>query len=92
MKKLKGALDVPMTRRDPQSGYTLHGRRFDDPYAWLEQIHNPETQAWIAAQEAVTRAVLDSVSGRDWLREADRFSTGVAATSHTDAHVPGSRR
>ena len=43
----------------------LHGRWFDDPYAWLERLDDAETQAWIAAQEAVTRAVLDAVPGRE---------------------------
>jgi prolyl oligopeptidase len=37
MKKLNRALEVPTTRRDLDSGYTLYGRRFDDPYAWLDQ-------------------------------------------------------
>lgn len=64
------ALELPPTRVDPASGYTLHGSRFDDPYAWLEQLDDPETQAWIAAQEAVTRSVLGSVPGRDRLRAA----------------------
>lgn len=68
MEKLDPGLKFPTTRRDPDSSYTLHGRRFDDPYAWLERLDDPETQAWIAAQEAITRAVLDVVPGRDWLR------------------------
>jgi Prolyl oligopeptidase, N-terminal beta-propeller domain len=53
-KKLNPASQVPTTRRDPDSGYILHGRRFDDPYAWLERLDDAETQAWIAAQETVT--------------------------------------
>ena len=64
------ALEFPTTRRDPDSGYTLHGRRFDDPYSWLERLDDPEAQAWIAAQEAVTHAVLRAVPGREWLRAA----------------------
>ena len=64
------ALEFPTTRRDPDSGYTLHGRRFDDPYPWLERLDDPKAQAWIAAQEAVTHAVPRAVPGRDWLRAA----------------------
>jgi prolyl oligopeptidase len=60
----------PAARRDPEFGYLRHGRRFDDPYAWLEELEAPETRAWIAAQEALTRAVLDEVPGRDRLRAA----------------------
>ena len=33
MKKPDGAFNMPIPRRDPQIGYTLHGRWFDDPYA-----------------------------------------------------------
>jgi prolyl oligopeptidase len=68
-------LEFPPTRRDPDSGYTLHGRRFDDPYAWLERLDDEETQAWIAAQEAVTHTVLRTVPGRYWLRAAVARST-----------------
>jgi prolyl oligopeptidase len=81
MKKLNQALELPTTRRDPDSGYTLHGRRFDDPYAWLERLDDPETQAWIAAQEAVTHAVLRAVPGRDWLRAAVARSARYARLS-----------
>jgi prolyl oligopeptidase len=63
-------LAFPAARRDPDTEYTLHGRRFDEPYAWLERLDDPETRAWIAAQEAVTRSVLGAVPGRDWLRAA----------------------
>ena len=47
MKKLNPALAYPTTRRDPESGYTLHGRWFDDPYAWLERLDDEEARAWI---------------------------------------------
>ena len=70
MTKLNPALEFPTARRDPDSGYTLHGRWFDDPYAWLERLDDEETEAWIAAQEAVTHSVLSAVPGRDWLRAA----------------------
>ena len=81
MKHLNPALDVPTTRRDPDSGYTLHGQWFDDPYAWLERLDDPETEAWIAAQEAVTHTVLRAVPGRDWLRAAVARSSRYARLS-----------
>jgi prolyl oligopeptidase len=81
MKKLNQALEVPTTRDDPHSGYTLHGRRFDDPYAWLERLDDAETQAWIAAQEALTHAVLRAAPGRDWLRAAVARSARYARLS-----------
>jgi prolyl oligopeptidase len=74
-------LEFPPTRRDPDSGYTLHCRRFDDPYAWLERLDDEETQAWIAAQEAATHTVLRAVPGRDWLQAAVARSTRYARLS-----------
>ena len=85
------ALEFPATRRDPSSGYTLHGRRFDDPYAWLERLDDPETEAWVAAQEAVTRAVLHAVPGRDRLRAAVARSAGYARLSAPIAAGPHGR-
>lgn len=89
MKQLNQALEFPAARRAPEGGTTLHGRRFDDPYAWLERLDDAETRAWIAAQEAVTRAVLCAVPGREWLRAAvsgsarhARLSPPIRAGAH----------
>lgn len=81
MKKLNPGLGITPARRDLESGHTLHGRWFADPYAWLEQLDAPETEAWIAAQEAVTQGVLRAVPGRDWLREAVNRSTRYSRLS-----------
>lgn len=91
MKKLNLPLDVPTTRRDPNSSYTLHGRQFDDPYTWLEQMDAPETAAWITAQEATTQAVLRAVPGRDWLRNAVARSARYARLSPPIAAGPSGR-
>ncbi|SEM88090.1 prolyl oligopeptidase [Stigmatella aurantiaca] len=74
-------LEFPAARRDPERGYTLLGRWFDDPYAWLERLDAPETQSWLSAQEAVTRAVLQAVPGREVLRNAAARSACYARLS-----------
>ena len=45
-----------------------HGQQVTDPYRWLEDSSAPETQQFIAAQNAYTRSVLENVPRRDELR------------------------
>ncbi|MFE1312197.1 prolyl oligopeptidase family protein [Streptomyces sp. NPDC058755] len=44
------------------------GHRIADPYRWLEQADSAETRTWLAAQEALCRAALEELPGRDRLR------------------------
>src|SRR5690349_17434701 len=74
-------MKAPKARRDPTSGYTVHGTHFDDPYLWLEHLDDPETKSWLAAQEAVAHAVLGAVPNRDALRAAVSQSTRHARLS-----------
>ena len=92
MRPPRSVLNCPPARRDPDSGYTAHGRWFDDPYAWLERLDDAETQAWIAAQEAVTRSVLDAVPGRERLRAAVARSSALCAAVAADSRRPGRTR
>lgn len=57
----------PPTRRDDVKE-TLHGVEIADPYRWLEDQQSPETRAWIDAQNAYTRSLLDAWPGRETLR------------------------
>jgi len=58
----------PETRRDNVKE-VIHGVEVVDPYRWLEDRKSPETQAWIEAQNAHTRLLLDRLPGRERLRK-----------------------
>ena len=60
----KPTISYPPTRREAVTD-TLHGKQVEDPYRWLEDEKSPEVQAWMEAQQRVTRARLDAVPGRD---------------------------
>jgi prolyl oligopeptidase len=40
------------------------GTRVADPYRWLEDVDSPQTQRWIAEENALTESVLSTVSRR----------------------------
>jgi prolyl oligopeptidase len=43
----------------------LHGHKIPDPYRWMENADSPETQAYVRAQLAYTRSLLDPLPGRE---------------------------
>ena len=47
----------------------LHGTEVHDPYRWLEDGDSEETAAWVAAQNARSRAVLDALPQRGPLHQ-----------------------
>ncbi|WP_308491903.1 prolyl oligopeptidase family serine peptidase [Microbacterium terrisoli] len=55
--------DYPSARRSDVHE-TLHGEVVADPYRWLEDADAPETQAFVAAQNAHARPALDALSSR----------------------------
>ena len=66
----------------------LHGHQVADPYRWLEDEKAPEVQAWMKAQDALTRQQLSKVAGRDALDSTvstfDRPAEGVALVDSTE--------
>jgi prolyl oligopeptidase len=40
------------------------GHRITDPYRYMENLNDPEVQAWIKAQDHYTRALLTAIPGR----------------------------
>jgi len=47
----------PARRSNTADDY--HGVRVEDPYRWLEDADDPETVAWVEAQNALTRSQLE---------------------------------
>jgi prolyl oligopeptidase len=60
----------PATRRD-NVVETLFGQQVADPYRWLENDvrKDPAVAAWVAEQNRVTDAYLETVPGRDRLKQ-----------------------
>ena len=50
----------------------LHGVAVTDPYRWLEDQESPETRTWLDAQNRYARGYLDSIPGRERIRERIR--------------------
>jgi len=46
-----------------------HGTKVADPYRWMEATDSPETQAWIAAERALTAQALAQMPERDAIRK-----------------------
>ncbi|HET6934094.1 MAG TPA: prolyl oligopeptidase family serine peptidase, partial [Candidatus Angelobacter sp.] len=46
-----------------------HGHKISDPYRWLENASSPDTQQFVAQQNAYTQSVLDALPGKNELRQ-----------------------
>ena len=62
------SLDYPVTAKvDVVDDY--HGTMVEDPYRWLEDTESEETASWIAAENRVTFAFLESIPEREAIRQ-----------------------
>ncbi|HKU26129.1 MAG TPA: prolyl oligopeptidase family serine peptidase [Candidatus Sulfotelmatobacter sp.] len=53
----------PVAPPRPIADY-FHGTRVIDSYRWLEKADSPQTEKWVAQENAYTRALLDPLPGR----------------------------
>jgi prolyl oligopeptidase len=67
----------------------LHGVRVTDPYRWLEDQESPRTRQWLDSQHVYARAYLDSISGRDRIR--DRIRELVDVETYDSIQKAGER-
>lgn len=67
----------------------LHGVPVTDPYRWLEDQESPRTRAWISEQTRYARSYLDSIPGRERIRERIRELLDVE--TYDSLHKVGSR-
>jgi prolyl oligopeptidase len=53
----------------PRQGVTdiIHGETVPDPYRWLEEAGSPQTQEWLAAQDALYASYASALSGKEKL-------------------------
>ncbi len=60
----------------------VHGKTIVDPYRYLEDVNNPETQKFVAEENAYTRSVLDPLPGREKLHQrlAELMAIGTLGT------------
>jgi prolyl oligopeptidase len=64
-------LGYPPTDERPVTD-DYHGVRVVDPYRWLERADDDAVRAWTAAQNELSRPLLDGLAGRDGIRERIR--------------------
>ncbi len=62
-----GKPEHPVTRAEEVVD-EIHGIKVADPYRWLEDGEREEVRAWVEAQNAHTRSLLDARPGREAVR------------------------
>jgi prolyl oligopeptidase len=78
----------PFSEQEPVTEI-LHGVPMTDAYRWLEDQDSPRTRAWIEEQTLYARNYLDSIPGRDHIRE--RIREFLAVETHDSLQKAGNR-
>ena len=80
-------LDYPATPKRPvQDSY--HGVTVSEDYRWLEDLAAPEVNDWVAAQNRLTRQVLDALPQRQKVREELQRMVGSGRASRSSWSAP----
>ncbi len=58
----------PKAKAEPVTD-VVHGKTIVDPYRYLEDVKNPETQKFVEEELAYTRSVLDPLPGREKIHQ-----------------------
>src|SRR5258708_17274275 len=67
----------------------LHGVAVTDPYRWLEDQDSPRTREWLQEQTAYRVSYLDSIPGREQIR--NRIEELVAVETVSEPRKVGNR-
>jgi prolyl oligopeptidase len=78
----------PFSQKEPITEI-LHNVPVTDAYRWLEDQDSPRTRAWIKEQAHYARNYLDSISGRDHIRE--RIREFLAVETYDSLQIVGGR-
>src|SRR5580692_5800605 len=78
----------PFTASEPVTEI-FHGVPVTDAYRWLEDQDAPRTRDWIQEQTLYARNYLDSIPGRDHIRE--RIREFLAVETYDSLQKVGSR-
>ena len=78
----QGKLPPPPKAKAEPVTETIHGKTIVDPYRYLEDAKNPETERFVEEEMAYTRSVLDPLPGRDKIHErlAQLMAIGTLGT------------
>ena len=65
--------EVAVPKKPPQARTenvvdTIHGRKVEDPYRWLEDLKSPETEKWVDQETEYLRSALDGLPFRQKIR------------------------